>query len=239
MRCRAVGAALRIEPAAIDLDVGLDEVVHVDVRVFAMTGAGEIDVTADARLSISGVALGELAGARFTSHGRTGGHATIAASLREVTGEASVHVRIHSARREDSAPPDAMRWLAAATDVMVDATLEPGDGAVLPPNLGRLDVDFAATDSDDVHEVALTGPDLDVRVVVGGAPGPRHVELTAAEWDAVARTSVRGEAQLTVRSLSSSTPTVARVATARLSISDLPFAQEVLRGAARAHERPR
>ena len=157
--CAASEATLRIEPAAIDLDVELDSMAYVNVRVFAMTGSGAVDVTADARLAlVDGARLGAVAGTRFTSDGRTGGHATIAASFGDVSVDLPVHVRIHSMRREDGVPLDAAGWFESATDVVVDALLEPGDGAVLPPNLGRFDVDFAAADGDDLHEVALTGP---------------------------------------------------------------------------------
>ncbi|HUJ62929.1 MAG TPA: hypothetical protein VLX92_30710, partial [Kofleriaceae bacterium] len=125
-------------------------------------------------------------------------------------------------------PPGASGWLDAATPVAVDAQLEPGDGAVLPPGLGHLDVDFAANDADDVHRVAITAPYLDLAIDAPGAPGPRHLELTPAEWAAVAATAP--SATLSVASTHDGDAT-ARVASATIALCDLPIGPLAFSGA--------
>jgi len=97
-------------------------------------------------------------------------------------------------------PASASTWLAPGKDVATAHPVEPGDGAVLPPGLGKLEVDFGADDADDVHEVSLTSAYADIHVYAPGAPGPRHIELTAEEWQVVASTNRGGAAALAVRS---------------------------------------
>jgi hypothetical protein len=218
---------LRIEPSALELEVSLDAAAAVPVRLFVDQDGVTTEVTGDAQWTLQGAELGRIDGKGFTSDGRTGGRARISATFGMMTASLPVHVTLTS-QRADLAPPAATTWFAAAINLRTVVALEPGDGAVLPYNLGRLDIAFAAIDTDDFHEVTLRGPDLDVRVVVPAAPGPRQVELTAAEWNAVSRTSRGGTVELVVRSLRSADPTYARTTKALLSIADLGFPRTVL-----------
>lgn len=220
---------LRIEPLGLELEVGLDAAATLPIRLVVVQDGVASEVDGDARWTLEGDDLGRVDGDGFTSDGRTGGRATISATFGSMAASLPVHVKITS-RRADLAPAAAETWFALATDIRSDdaAALEPGDGAVLPPNLGRLDVAFAAIDSDDVHEVTLRGPDLDLRVVMPASPGPRQIELTAAEWDAVSRTSRGKGVDLVVRSLCSAEPNQAREANAHLTIADLAFPRTVL-----------
>lgn len=215
---------LRFEPEALQLTVDLDAPgAPLPLRILA----GDTDVTAEAQLTLRGAPLGTVDAAGFTSDGRTGGRAEIVATLDGATGTLPVRVVLRSTRLLD-APAQLPGWFAAARDELGEASLEPGDGAVLPPNLGRLDVHFAAAATDDAHELALLGPELDLRVYAAGPAAARTIELTPAEWDAVTRTSLGQTAELVVRSLASQTPATARRTAARLAITELPFAEEVL-----------
>src|SRR5262249_19870251 len=102
--------------------------------------------------------------------------------------------------------------------------LEPGDGAVLAPNLAGLDVAIDPPAGDDLHDVELLGPDLDVHVYGSGG----EARLNAAEWDAVARTSRGKPVELIARSLATADPTTSHVVSAHLAVADLPLASEVL-----------
>jgi WD40 repeat protein len=170
------------------------------------------------------------AGGTFTPSG-IGGQATIRATLGSETAAANVSMTVVGRRRVDGVPASAPDWFAAASEVPGQAALEPADGTVLPANLGGLDIDFGAEDTDDVHEIQLASPSLDLRIYAPGAPGPRHLELTPAEWSAVAGTNLGGGVDLIVRSAQSAAPTTKRAIRAHLAISSLDASALVFSGA--------
>ncbi|HEY5924606.1 MAG TPA: hypothetical protein VIV11_23165 [Kofleriaceae bacterium] len=218
-----IGSSLRVEPEFLELSVPLDEHTRVPLRVFS----DDNDVTAEVRLSLDGAPLGTVDPTGFTSDGRTGGTATIVATLAGAEARVPVHVRLHSTRFVEISP-DIAPWFETATESAFDAALEPGDGAVIPPNLGRLDVHFTAIAPDDLHQVSVASPDLDIRVYARSTGAARQIDLTPAEWDAISRTARGGTAELAVRSLTSTAPTDMRTARAQLGVAELPFPAEVL-----------
>jgi WD40 repeat protein len=90
----------------------------------------------------------------------------------------------------------------------------------MPPDLGRVEVAFAANDLDDAHELRVTAPYLDLDIFAPGAAGPREIDLMSNEWAAVGHTARGGEIALAVSSLQSSAPATSRVATETLAIAD-------------------
>jgi hypothetical protein len=229
--CTTIGdtLALRVEPAALDVDVSLGEPLPAaSLRVLAI----DADVTASAKLSLDDPALGTLAGATFTPDGHRGGAATILVEADGTSVKVAVAVRIHGVRFTGGVPASASTWLAPGNDVATVHPVEPGDGAVLPPGLGKLEVDFGADDADDVHEVSLTSPYADIHVYAPGAPGPRHVELTADEWQVVASTNRGGAAALEVRSATRGGGAPVHVTSAHLELADVDPSSLVFGGAA-------
>jgi hypothetical protein len=213
---------LRVEPAAVDLDVDLAELPpSIAFRVLAVDGDGERDVTADATFSLAGRPLGSFTGATLASDGRTGGVASVTVSFGAATLTVPVTAHVHGVRLVEGTPFDAPAQFAAIPDVDVDVALDPGDGTVLPPNLAGLDIDFAADPADTVHAIAVTAPFLDVRVYAPGVAGPRHVALTAAEWEAIARTASGEVVELAVRSTVAGGGAPAHRTAAQLAIADL------------------
>ena len=210
-------ATLRVEPDAVDLDVDLAQpaptaVVHVYV--------GDRDVTADAKLVLAGARLGTLFGGVIASDGTTGGEATLEIAYAGAHASVPVTAHVHGARFAGVAATAADAF-AGGPRIAVAAELEPGDGAMIPPNLGRMDVDFTADDADTLHEIAVHSPWLDVRVYAPGAPGPRHVELAEREWRAIAATSRGGEVELDVASTSGAPGAPIHQATAHVAIGEL------------------
>jgi hypothetical protein len=212
---------LRIEPAEIDVDVELGVPRTVPIEVFA---DGE---RITATVALEGAALGSVDANAFVASGSIAGRAQLAATYAGVTSRAPVRVKLH-VQRFVNAPAEAPQWFRAATETIVDAALEPGDGAVLPPNLGRLDVHFAAADTDDLHELSVTAPDLDLRVYAAGAPGARTIALTPMEWFAIAESNLGAAAQLDVRSMRTSAREHVRASGALLAIAELPIARELM-----------
>ena len=140
---------LRVEPPALDLDVDLAKPApSVDLRVFA---DGE-DVTAQATFALAGTPIGTLAGARLASDGRTGGAAAITVTFGDTAASVPVAATIRERRLVAGTPADAPAWFVVGQELAVVQPLEPGDGATLPPGLGKLEVDFGAADGDNLHD---------------------------------------------------------------------------------------
>jgi len=214
---------LRVEPTVIDLDVELGHPgAPVALRVFAVNAGGSQDEVTDvATVSLDGAPLGVVAAGSFTSDGLTGGTATVRLGFDQVVAAIQVTARVHGRRIVEGTPAGAAAAFATAAAAPFDAHLDPGDGAVLPPGLGRMVLAFAAPDLDDVHRIAVTAPYLDLEIIAPGVAGPRELELSPSEWGAIARTVRGGALQLEVASLSSSAPATAHVATVGLEIADL------------------
>jgi len=214
--CTTGASGLRVEPAAIDADVDLAQPApQVDLRVFA----DDNDVTDEASFALAGKPLGTIAGARWISDGHTGGTAQIMVSAAGGVATVPVTARVHETRFA-GAPAGAAGWFTSA-DVAVNQPLDPEDGAALPPSLGKLEVDFGADDGDDIHEVAVTAPYLDIRVYAPGAPGPRHLELDADEWQAIGGTTRGDGFALDVRSTKSGGGAPVHIVSAHLEVADL------------------
>ena len=218
---------LRVEPAAIDVDVALGEPVPaISLRALA----GNADVTSTATLALDDPSLGTVAGATFTPDGHAGGTATIAVSAGGDTVAVPVEVHVHGVRFAVGVSPSVTALLAPGHDAAATYPLEPGDGAVLPPGLGGLEVDFGADDADTVSEVSLVSPFADIHIYAPGTPGPRHVALTPDEWQAIARTNRGGDATLEVRSVAASGGPV-HVLSAHVEIADVDPSAFVFGGA--------
>ncbi len=215
--CTALDApALHVQPAALDIDVSLGEPAPAAaLRVLI----GDSDVTASATLAVADPSLGTLAGATFTPTGHLGGATTIAVSAGGDMIDVPVAVRVHGVRFAGGIAATVQTVLAPGNDTIATYPVEPGDGAVLPPGLGALEVDFGADDADGVHEVSLVSPYADVHVYAPGAPGPRHVALTADEWQVIAQTNRGGDAALEVRSAAATGGPV-HVLSAQVEIAD-------------------
>lgn len=223
--CMGIDASgeLSVQPATLEVDAELGVPRRVSFKVFA----GNTEVTADATYSLVGAPLGGVDATGFATFATRGGRASIVITHDGETTRLPVRVVLRG-RRYNGAPADAPQWFREGTETIIDAALEPGDGAVIPPNLGRLDVHFAADDFEDVHELAVTSSDLDIRVYSVGAPGARTIELTPAEWRAIAETSLGSDVDLAVRSLRVISRKTIRTARATLRIAELPFAREIM-----------
>jgi hypothetical protein len=224
---------LRIEPATIAMDVDLaGPPPTVALHVISVGDDGtETDVTTTATYAITGQPLGAVTNGRLASDGVTGGQATLAVAFHELAASIDVTATVHGRRIVDGALADAF---AGATAMPAALQLAPGDGVVLPPNLGELDLAWTADPAADTHRVHITAPYLDVEV---DAPGPSAITLAPNEWQAVARTARSGAVNVDIASLQSSAPAIAQVATATYRIADVD-ASSVLFGAMVGTELP-
>jgi hypothetical protein len=215
--------ALRVEPASLDLQVVLGAAPPAAaIHVYATSLGGEREVTNDATFTLAGPALGSVVDGQFSSDGLTGGAATIAVAYGDASTTIPIVTNVYERRVVDGAPAGLADTFAAATSIAGDAGMSPADGCVLPPDLGALALDFTAADTDDAEEARIVAPYLDIAIDAAGSAGPREVALTAAEWQAIARTALGGSIDVTVASLQTTAPATAHVASASYGVAELP-----------------
>jgi hypothetical protein len=205
-------ASLRIAPSSIVLDVDLAlPAPSAQLQVFAIyPGGEENDVTADATIAIEGPRLGAFTAGTIVSDGLTGGTAIVNVTYDQIAAVIPLTANVHARRIIAGTTAGAAEAFASATPVPFDAHLDPANGVILPPNLGRMVLDFAASDLDDTHQVTVTAPYLDLEIVAPGVAGPRQLELSANEWRAIVHTATTTAFELEVASLQSSAPAARR-----------------------------
>ncbi len=183
----------------------------------------EIDVTARTTWTIDMPELGAFSGATFTARGGGVGKSLVHARLDTVTADAQVEVSIEDVRIGEGVPADAPAlFAAAAVDPAAAPTMAyPPDGAIVPPNLGDVEVHWRDTAGHDLYELSLTAERVDVRVyLAGGATGWGGFLLP--EWTVAARAG--DDVQVGVRALTRATPATVGVApprTLRLAATDV------------------
>ena len=224
--------SLRIAPPSIVLDVDLAlPAPSAQLQIFAAYPSGtEIDVTADATIAIEGPQLGAFTAGTIVSDGLTGGTAIANVTYDQIAAVIPLTANVHERRIIAGTATGAAEAFASATPMAFDAHVDPADGVILPPNLGRMVVDFAAGDLDDTHQITVTAPYLDLEIVEPGVVGPRQLELSADEWSAIVHTATTTAFELEVASLQSSAPATARVTTSTLELTDLPASALLLGG---------
>ena len=217
---------LRVEPAAIALDVDLAAPTPaVALHVVSVGDDGsETDVTAAATYAFTGPQLGSVANGQLASDGSTGGAAALAITFHELATTIDVTANVHGRRIVDGAAAAAF---AGATATPSALALVPGDGVVLPPNLGELAVAWTPDPAADTHQVHITAPYLDIEV---DAPGASTIALAPAEWQAIANTARGSAVNVDVASLQSAAPATKQVATATYRIAETG-ANDILFGA--------
>jgi hypothetical protein len=226
--------SLRVEPETIDLavDLALPAPTAAMQVVLVHDDGTEDDVTTSASFVLDGAPLGELAGASLASDGLTGGAATIQITYGDLATSIEATAHVHGRRIVDGTPAAAAAAFSMASPTPFDAHVDPQDGAVLPPGLGRMVVSFAANDLDDTHQISVTAPYLDLAIDAPGVAGPRELELSASEVGAITHTARGGAVELEVASLQSSAPATSRVTTVGLEIADLDASSILVSGIA-------
>lgn len=208
---------LRVEPPAIAFTIAPGE--QAGVTLHAYVGAGdEREVTAEASFAFAGTALGAIAGNRFTSDGATAGSATLAVTYDGLVATVPVEVDLRGRRLVDGVPASAPDAFAAATQLTRAAALDPGDGAILPPDLDRLEVKYPAGGAGSLERLVITAPHLHLEIYAPGAAG--QVSLTSAEWRAISSTARGVPFALDAASLEAGA-TSSHVSTAQLAVADL------------------
>ena len=218
------GDVLVVRPAQAALVVasGAPATQAFTVDLVAPDGTA-VDVTDRVRWSIDVTGLGDFTGATFTARGLAVGKSQIHASLEPLLADAQVEVSIEDVRLGEGVPADAPALFDAATidPAAAPVMAYPPDGAIVPPNLGDLEVHWRDAAGHDLYELSLATERVDVRVYLAGPPTGWGGFLLG-EWQTVARHGA--EVRVGLRALTRAAPTrvgVAEPRWLRLAASDI------------------
>jgi hypothetical protein len=174
------------------------------------------DVTARVDWSIDDVGLGVIdAKAHYVSTTVRGGNGNVIASDGTKQGMAPFTLKwvTHRSATDDgsTAPADAATKFAGATPdpALAPQLVYPLDQALVPRNLGELEVQWKRPAGVDLYEVSVVGPAIDLRVYTNAtvpAQGGR-LPLKETEWTAIAETVAGGTVEIGVSAVLTANPT--------------------------------
>jgi hypothetical protein len=186
------------------------------------------DVTGRVAFRVDDVMLGDFAGTTFTSK-LTPGSTRVRAVNGSVEGSTSVTLWYVQTRFAPDAPTDAPTIFAgASTGGSVPELVYPPDGALIPPNLMLLDVQFLPGTGNDLFEVRFKGDSSEIRLysrctAIGGCSVVPEPEI----WHEISMQNAGHEPmEISVRGLDSSQPQKVGLSAPRL----LGVAQEQMNG---------
>jgi len=219
----AIGS-IDISPQDVTLDIFTGQAPPQ--QAFTVTYHGknnDMDVTGQATYTLKDPTIGTMSGNIFIAGLAHGGTTVLIASYTPMggsvaTAQATIHVRVHGTFKGgdcagdpacnmfpgDKAPPCAAG--AEATIVY------PNDGALLPPNLNTLAVQFMPGSGDTVFEIDFENPATDVRITTKCATKVKDTRMVdtggceldfrdvAGSWDFIAKSNRGGDpVKITVR----------------------------------------
>lgn len=207
------GPTLEIRPATAELIVDRPGTATQAFAVFRVEPDGdEVDVTAEASLTLDRAALGTLSGGTLTATGDAAGAGVLTARLDDATATAAVTVRVRGVRVVD-APAEAPGWFDDAADdaALAPTIVYPSDGTLVPPNLGDFEVHFTHAATADLFEVALASAFVDLRVYLAHQAGLPATDDWLAfaldEWRLAAGSELAADLTVAVRAMASADPT--------------------------------
>jgi hypothetical protein len=202
-----------------------DAVLEVDsaggvTQAYEVHDKGGGDVTAKAKLYVDDGTMGSFNGATFTASGLAGGVTTVHAVVGDEVGSTKLTVRIKKIVIAPGAPADAPSHFGGAAGGAAPVMVYPPDGALIPPNLNELEVQFTPPAGATLFEVSFVGPALDLKiytpcVTVGAGCGLLPDEAT---WKLLSHASASTTVDVGLRS--SSPSGVGAAAARKLSFGD-------------------
>ena len=158
----------------------------------------ETDVTDLVAFQVSPGDLASVSSATLVATGGAAGPGVVSATLEGVIGAADFEVFVTRTVTGTADPSAAGLFGAATMDPSQALTIAyPPAGALVPPNLGEMDVHWTDPAGNDVYEVTLAGGYVTVKTYVA-ALGPATYHTLAADHWALLSSGARG-VDLTVR----------------------------------------
>ncbi|MDB4959136.1 MAG: tolB protein precursor [Myxococcales bacterium] len=164
------------------------------------------DVTSTVQFTLANASFGAWNGASLTVTGGGAGPTRIVATDGTVTGDTGLTVYVKGSRNDGAVPPNADQLFAGATETAGHAPTiaYPGDGILVPPNLGDFDVHWRDNSGNNLFEITLANQYVDLRIYKASA-GTAFTTYSPVEWYSLA--SPRTQLALTVAGLNTASPT--------------------------------
>jgi hypothetical protein len=201
---------LEIAPANVALVV---QPAQPAVQIFAALGTfGDrrtLDVSGKVKWDITVPALGLFHGNRFTSTLIRGGKATVRATAHPYDATAELLLTYRAGLVRTDAPADSAALFAAASESASRAPrmIAPANGATLRGTQAQ-EFRWSPAPGTDLYELAFTNETTDLRIYSRSS----SVTPTAEEWSILSATNAGGGVAVTVRGMSSTSPTTAGTA---------------------------
>jgi hypothetical protein len=216
--------SIDIAPNDVTLDLIQGQAPPQQAFTVTYHGASnDMDVTGQASYTLQDLSLGTMNGNTFIAGTSHGGTTTLIASYTPEggqlsTAQATIHVRVHGSFVGPDCmgnpactafPGDNAPACAAGSEATI---VYPNDGALIPPNLNTMDVQFMPGSNDTVFEVDFENAATDVRLTTTCATKVSDTRMVntggceldfknvAGSWDFIAKSNRGGDPiKITVR----------------------------------------
>jgi len=201
---------------------GVADTPAVSAVLIAPDGT-ETDVTAATQFDVFPVELATVSSATLVASGAAAGPGTVSALLDGQAAAASFEVFV-SETVTGTADPAVPGLFATATADPAQAltVVYPPAGALVPPNLGEMDVHWTDPAGKDVYEVTLTGGYVTLTTYVAALGASTWRTLAAAHWTRLSSGASGVDLQIRVRGLATAAPSTYIEGTQQLRIAAEP-----------------
>ncbi|MEO8701725.1 MAG: hypothetical protein ABI867_16885 [Kofleriaceae bacterium] len=220
-------SALRVELSAhrIDWVDGTAAAPTVHVTRIAADGS-ETDVTSAATLTVTPVELAAVTNAEIVASGTAAGPGTVIASVDGLSDDDAFEVFVTKTLPGSGDPSTAALFdTATAEPSTALAIAYPPADAMIPPNLGEMDVHWRDTAGKDVYEVMLASHFVTLKTYVATLGAATFQTLAPADWTMLSSGSHGTDLTVRVRGLATAAP-----ATFIESTEQVRIAAEQVRG---------
>lgn len=209
--------SIEVQPPVLSLVVTPGTPVVGDFTAIGhYTDGHTAELTGQLTWDVRDHSLGAIESGRYTSATTRGGTTTVIASGGGVAGTAQLSLKFQaslvSGDDGSTAPADSAASFAAATEdaQLAPQVVYPPDGALVPVNLGTMELQWRPTMPSDLYEVSLQGASLDLVIYTNATFGAGSRLLLKDDiWGLVAQSAAGDSVTLTVRARSASDPTQA------------------------------
>ena len=195
--------SLAISPESTTVTVSKGKPQTVAYTVTGTFPSGTRDVTDLVSLSVEDGRLATFDGASLKTTDSLGGKTKVIATSGSITVKASLTVKLQLRSTAPGAPPNAQGLFDQTTagTGTGPVVLYPPTGALVPPNLGEMDVMW--TDSThDLWELSVQSDTTDIKIYTDKL----SQGITSTTWQVMADSNLDGKVTLTVRGLLRASP---------------------------------
>lgn len=193
-----------------------------DVRVIAFDSSDQpTDVTAQAAFVVSPVELAGVDSAKLSATGTTAGPGELTATVGGASNNAAFEVFMTKTVPGSADPSVAGLFGGATLDPSATVQIAyPPAGALVPPNLGDMDVHWRDASGKDVYQVQLAGGFVTLTTYVTSLGAATWDTLSAADWQLLSAGRTGVDLAIRVRGLATAAPSTFIEGTETVRIAD-------------------